>query len=374
MSSTAKRALSILAALLVIGAGGFFARQLANSKEPPPKRERVRAVRSVETTALQPADVAVDVKLQGRLVAFETVPLFAEVTGVFEESARAFKRGVFYEKGDLLARLDDTEARYALLAQKSTLANALAQAMPTLKIDYVGTFPAWDAYLRAFDPEQPIDQLPAVTDDAARFYLNAQGIYNQYYSIKGAEERLRKYRLYAPVSGTLTEVSATKGALVRAGQPLGTLTANAYELAATVPVADLNYVRPGTRATLTGPGGEAYSARVSRVSTQIDPNTQTATLYLDVSGKGLREGLYLTGTAAGEALKDVVALDQRLLVGNDEIYVLRDTVLERRSVEVVRRSEDEVYVRGVEAGTEALSEVLPGAYEGMKVKSRESEE
>ena len=372
MSSSTKRILSIVAALVVLVAGGVLARQLTAAKEAPPKRARTRAIRTVETRELEPGDVAVDVKLQGRLVAFETVGLFAEVTGVFEESARAFKRGVFYERGELLARLDDTEARYALLAQKSTLANALAQAMPTLKIDYGTTFPAWDAYLRAFDPERPIRELPPATDDAARFYLNAQGIYSQYYNIKGAEERLRKYALYAPVSGTLTEVSATEGALVRAGQPLGTLTANTYELAATVPVADLDYLRPGTRASLTGPNGKTFDGRVNRVSTQIDPNTQTATVFLNVSGAGLREGLYLTGTATGESLNDVVTLDQRLLVGDDEVYVLQDTVLARQAVQVVRRSEEEVYVRGVTSGTKILSEVLPGAYEGMRVKEEGS--
>ena len=374
MSPTIKRALSVVAAVIIVVIGGAVAAGLVSSKEAPPKRERKRAVRRVETQVVRPGEVAVDVALQGRLVAFETVPLFAEVTGVFEESARAFKVGVAYRQGDLLARLEDTEARYTLLAQKAQLANALAQAMPTLKIDYGATFPAWDAYLRAFDPERSIPELPPATDDAARFYLNAQGIYQQYYSIKSAEERLRKYRLYAPVSGTLTEVSATVGALVRAGQPLGTLTANTYELAATVPVADLAYVKPGTRASLKGPNGEAYAARVSRVSTQVDPSTQTATLYLSVSGRGLREGLYLTGAAAGEALTDVVTLDQRLLVGDDEVYVLADTVLARQPVEVVRRGGDQVYVRGLPEGAEVLSEVLPGAYEGMKVKSSESEE
>ena len=373
MTPTAKRVLSVVAAVLLIGVGGFVASALVSGKEAPPKRERQRAIRQVETRTVAATDVAVDVTLQGRLVAFETVPLFAEVTGVFEESARAFKVGIAYREGDLLARLDDTEARYDLLAQKSRLANALAQAMPTLKIDYPGTFPAWDAYLRAFDPERPVPDLPPATDDAARFYLNAQGIYDQFYGIKSAEERLRKYRLYAPMSGTLTEVSATVGALVRAGQPLGTLTANRYELAATVPVADLAYLRPGTRATLAGPNGQTYTARVNRVSTQVDPNTQTATVYLDVSGRGLREGLYLTGAADGEPLRDVATLDQRLLIGNDEVYVLRDTVLERARVEVVRRGEDVVYVRGL-AGEEVLTEVLPGAYEGMRVGSVENGE
>ena len=368
MTPSTKRSLSLGVALLVLVAGGAAARYLVSQKEPPPKRQRREAIREVRTRPAREEAVDLDIALQGRLVAFETVPLFAEVTGVFEESAHAFKPGVFYRKGDLLARLDDTEQRYALLAQKSALANSIAQAMPELKIDYPATFPAWDAYLRAFDPERPLPALPPVADDAARFFLNGKNIYNQYYTIKGAEDRLAKFTLRAPVSGTLTEASATVGALVRAGQPLGTLTANRYELAASVPVRDLAYLRPGTTATLTGPDGRTYAARVSRISTQVDPNTQTATLYLGVRGEGLREGLYLTGTADGETLDGVVALDQRLLVGDDEVYVYRDSTLRRQPIGVVRRDRDRVYVEGLPAGTVLLDELVPGAYDGMKVR------
>ena len=373
MTQLTKQRLSVVAAVVVLAAGFLVTGMLRAGKEAPPKRERTRAVREVGVAPAVPSAVDVDVALQGRLVAVETVPLFAEVTGTFEESAHPFKIGVYYAKGDLLARLDGTEARYSVLASKSALANSLAQAMPELKLDYPGTFPAWDAYLRAFDPERPLPPLPEVGSDAARYFLNAKDIYNQYYSIKGAEERLAKYALYAPVSGTLTEVNATVGALVRAGQPLGTLTASSYELAATVPVADLAYLSPGTRAELTGPGGNTYTARVSRISTQIDPATQTATVYLGVRGEGLREGLYLRGEAAGEALDDVVPLDQGLLVGQDEVYVVEDSTLRRESVEVVRRAGDRVFVRGLPAGTTLLAEPLPSAYAGMRVAPRITE-
>ena len=370
MTKLAKQRLSVVAGALVIVLGFAASGYLASGREAPPAQERVRAVREVAVARVAPAATAVDVALQGRLIAVESVPLFAEVTGTFETSAHPFKIGVFYRKGELLARLDDTQDRYGVLAQKSALANSLAQAMPDLKVDYPATFPAWDAYLRAFDPEQPLPPLPEVADDAARFFLNAKDVYNQYYTIKGAEERLAKYTLRAPVSGTLTEVNATVGALVRTGQPLGTLTANSYELAATVPVADLAYLAPGTDAALEGPGGEAYAGRVSRISTRIDPNTQTATVYLGVRGPGLREGLYLRGEAAGEPLADVVALDQRLLVGRDELYVVRDSTLRRTAVEVVRRAGDRVFVRGLPAGETILAESLPGAYVGMRVAPR----
>ena len=374
MTPLTKQRLSVAAGVAVVVAGFLVTGLLRAGKEAPPKRERSRAVREVSVAEATPSSVDVDVALQGRLVAVETVPLFAEVTGTFEESAHPFKIGVYFAEGDLLARLDGTVDRYSVLASKSALANSLAQAMPELKLDYPGTFPAWDAYLRAFDPERPLPPLPEVGSDAARYFLNAKDIYNQYYSIKGAEERLGKYTLYAPVSGTLTEVNATVGALVRAGQPLGTLTASSYELAATVPVADLAYLSPGTTAELTGPGAATYTGRVSRISTQIDPNTQTATVYLGVQGRGLREGLYLRGVAAGESLADVVALDQGLLVGRDEVYVVEDSTLRREPVEVVRRADDRVFVRGLPPGTALLAEPLPGAYVGMRVAPRRSPE
>ena len=370
MTKTTKRIISLALSLpiLALGVAGMII--LISQKEPPPKRSSVQGVREVAVQQVATQDVAVNISLQGRLVAVETVPLFAEVTGVFQTSSKPFKVGVYFKKGDLLARLDANEARYALLAQKSAFASLLAQVMPELKIDYNSEFSAWDSYLRAFDPEKPLPALPDIEDSAARYYLNGQNIFNQYYTIKGAEERISKYELRAPVSGTLTEVGATVGALVRAGQPLGTLTASNYELAATVPVSDLSYLKPGTKASLIGPNGESYQGSVSRISTQIDPTTQSATLFLNVRGKGLREGLYLTGTAAGDKLNDILALDQSLLVGTNELYVVRDSVLQREMVEIVRRGDKQVFVKGLPEGAFILGETVPGAYVGMRVRPR----
>ncbi len=363
-------ALQVLTVLALLAAGAAVSYKLRNSNPPQPKKPSATAVREVNTQLPVTAKVDLEVPLQGRLVAFQSAPVIAEVTGVFDNSAHAFKVGVTYRKGEVLARINDTEARYTLLAQKSTLARIIAQAMPELKIDYPETFPAWDAYLRGLNPERTLADLPPVATDAARFFLNAKDIYSQFYSIKSAEERYSKYTLRAPFTGVLTEVSTTTGALVRSGQPLATLTASDYELAASVPVRDLGFLPIGAKATLTGPNGETYRGTVSRLSTQIDPNTQAATVYLNVSGQGLREGLFLRGEVRGASLDGVVELDQRLLVGEDEVYVVPDSSLALRQVEVVRRVGDKVYVRGLPADLPVLEESISGAYEGMKVRSR----
>ncbi len=373
MTDLVKQRISVVIAVLILFGGYFAMQEIVSEKAAPPKRERKASVREVVVRNVELTNANVDLALEGRLVAFETVPIIAEVTGVFEDSDRTFKEGVYFKKGEVLARINNTEAKYALLAQKSQLAKTLATAMPELKIDYAETFPAWNAYLRDFDPEKLLAPLPEVKDASARYFLNGRDIYNLYYTIKSAEERSSKYVLRAPFSGTLTNVTAMKGALIRASQPLATLTASVYEMAATAPVADLTYLKIGTNAKLFGPNGEQYSGRISRISTQIDPNTQTAKVFLSVKGKGLREGLFLSGTVQGRQLEEVIAIDQSLLVGSNEVYVLKGDELQREAVDIVRRSEDNIFVRGLAPGTKILNEALPNAYNGMKVKAKEAD-
>lgn len=56
--------------------------------------------------------------MQGTLVAFDKIQIFSEVSGILEETSRPFKEGSFFKKGDILARINEDEARYNLNAQK----------------------------------------------------------------------------------------------------------------------------------------------------------------------------------------------------------------------------------------------------------------
>jgi len=86
MTKTTKRIISLALSLpiLALGVAGMII--LISQKEPPPKRSSVQGVREVAVQQVATQDVAVNISLQGRLVAVETVPLFAEVTGVFQTS------------------------------------------------------------------------------------------------------------------------------------------------------------------------------------------------------------------------------------------------------------------------------------------------
>ncbi len=370
---TKRRILVTVVGLLILAVGVIGMRLIGGMKEEPVKRPKPRIVKTVETRPVSNATVEIGLEVQGRLVAYNKIDLFTEVGGLVRETGRPFKEGTYFPKGAVLLRIDNQEAKLALQAQKASLMNTIAQAMPDLKIDYAETFPEWERYLLNFRVEETLPELPEVTDNSARLFLVGRNIYTQYYNIKSVEDRLAKYTLYAPFSGVLTMTAVDKGAVVRTGQQLGQLMATGfYELVATVPLSQLNYLKPGAKVVLRSDDmSEQWTGKISRISDQIDPNSQTVEVYVGVSGKGLREGMYLRGTADAQPIAGATEIERALLIDEREVYVVeRDSVLRLLPVEVAKYNAETVVVRGIPEGTQLLTSNVAGAFDGMIVKRK----
>ena len=66
--------------------------------------------------------------------------------------------------------------------------------------------------------------------------------------------------------------------------------------------------------------------------------------------------------------KNAYEIDRKLLVNNNGLYIVRDSVLELKNIETLYFNNKTVVVRGLETGTKILSKPIPGAYSGMIVK------
>ena len=368
---TVKNLLKALLGLGIIALGFLGMQYLATLKEEPPKREAQKRVKAVETRRITNGELATTLDVQGRLQAYNKIELYTEVGGAVEETGRPLKEGTYFGKGSVILRIDDEEARLTLQSQKASLMNSIAQIMPDLKIDYPESFAAWETYLRDYDVDQPLPELPTAVNQQEKLFIAGRNLYSQYYTIKSAEERLSKYTLYAPFSGVLTQINVDQGAVVRPGQLLGELMATGYyELVATVPLSDLNYLQPGGKVTLYSEDiAGQWSGEVRRISDQIDAGSQTVNVYIGVSGKELREGMYLRGAAAARTLDNVVEIDRTLLINEREVYVVRDDSLLRLEPVTVRKANrTTVLVSGLADGTELVTGTVAGAFDGMRVR------
>ncbi len=372
MKNVTARRIGVAAGLLILVAAFFLGNLLKEMKEPPPRRSAFEQVVSVDVMRVKNGDIPTSLKVQGELVAYDKIDLFAEVSGTLVESSRPFKVGSFFPKGSLLIRIEADEARLSLLSQKSDLLNSITQMMPDFKVDYPESFAHWQEYLRNYELEGPLRSFPEPANDQERFYIASRNLYSQYYSIKSAEERLEKYDIVAPFSGVITEASIHPGALVRNGQKLGELmSTGAYELEVTVPLADLRYIAIGNPVSLASNDiNGSWTGKVRRINDQVDPTTQTVKVFIDVRGRELKEGMYLQGEVEAMEIEQAVRIPRDLLTDQRGIFVVQDSVLRYQDLEVVKITASSAIVRGLKDGAVLLQEPLPSAFDGMKVRVR----
>lgn len=371
--NTPRTILSILLGVAILAVGYYGYKYLGSLKTDSPKKEIPKRIKSVEARPVFNAKIATTLEVQGRLEAYNKIALFSEVGGAVKTD-KPFKEGTYFSKGEVMMRIDDMEVSTNLQAQKATLMNALAMMMPDLKIDYPESFPAWEQYLAAFDVNAPIRVMPTPANQREKLFVASRNLLTQYYSIKGLEGLAYKYVLYAPFSGVLTSADVNEGAVIRPGQQLGELMATGYyELVATVPLSQLNFLKPGGQVTLTSEDIDgSWAGKVRRISDQIDPSSQTVNVYIGVSGKNLREGMYLRGAATARTLDNVVEIDRNLLLNEQEVYVVKDdTLLMLQPVTVQKFNRETVIVSGIPNGTKLLTSDVAGAYDGMRVKLKE---
>jgi multidrug efflux pump subunit AcrA (membrane-fusion protein) len=360
--------LSILGVLLIV-LSFFLAKMIVDNKKTfRPKAEKV--VKTVFTEVVENEIIPIVVKANGNLRAKQRVELYAEVQGVFRRGSKLFKEGQKYNKGETIISIDASEYAASVQSAKSNLYNQLTSIMPDLRLDYPDIFPKWQTYLNNFDMSKSTPALPELTSENEKFFISGRGILTSYYNVKNLEQRLSKYRIIAPFSGVLTEATVTEGTLVRAGQKLGEfINPEVYELEVSVSKTYSDLLKVGERVKLTTlDSPDIYEGKVSRINGRVDQASQTIKAYIEVDNENLREGMYLEANLDARKEENAIEVDRSLLLEDNKIFVVKDSVLDVIDVRPIYFSDKRVVLKDVPDGTTIMSKPLIGAYTGMAVK------
>lgn len=363
-------AISIVLGIVLLGGAYLLSQQIADSKETP-KGKVQKSTSVVFTEFVKNTDAPIYIETNGTIRAQQRIEVFSEVQGVLKPIKKPFKPGTRYNKGELMLEMDSQEFYSSLVSQRSVLYNNIVAIMPDLKFDLPESFKQWQKYLDEYNIQGKVKDLPEPLNDREKYFVNARQIVSTYYTIKNLEERLQKYKIYAPFSGILTEALVDPGTLVRTGQKLGGLIdPSVFELEANINAEYLEYLQVGKRVSIKDlKGDKQWTGFVKRINGIIDPNTQTVQAFIQVSGKGLTEGMFLEATVMSKTESNVVEIDRSLLSSDNTVFIVeKDSVLTSRSVDVVHFSNKKAMVRGLADGDKVLVKPLPGAYDGMIVK------
>ncbi len=360
--------LSILG-LVIIVASVFVARQIVNSKtQYRPQVQKV--VKTVFTDVVTNGTVPIVVPANGNLMAKTRVELFAEVQGVFRGRNKLFRPGQEYRKGETIIRIDAAEYYASVQSAKSNLLNLITSVMPDLRLDFPELYPKWQAYLSEFDLDRVTPDLPEMSSEKEKFFITGRGILTSYYNVKNLEQRLAKYTIAAPFSGVLTEALVTEGTLVRAGQKLGEfIRTDVYELEVAVSKTYSDLLNVGEVVELVNlERTKTYQGKVTRINGRIDQATQTIKAYIEVSNPDLKEGMYLEANLNAKDENNAIEIDRKLLLENNQIFVVRDSILDLIDVKPVYFSDRKVVLKEIPDGTTIITQPVVGAYAGMLVK------
>lgn len=355
--------------VLVLGLAGWVSYLLV-TKEKVKRPAPAKQVKTVFVDTVLNSAVPVEVKANGNLVAKERVALFAEVQGVFQGSSHPFKPGQPFRRGEVLLRIDASEYQASVQSAKSNLYNLITAAMPDLRLDYPDIYPKWQSYLDSFDVTSRTPELPEMTSEQERYFINGRNIVTTFYNIRNLEQRLTKYIIRAPFSGVLTEAQVTEGTLVRPGQSLGVyINPEVYELEVAVNKSYSDFLELGkTVALKTLEGTQTYEGTVSRINAAVNQQSQTVSVFIDVADPKLKEGMYLEATIQGKQEENAIEVPRKLLTESGELFILRDSILDLAPVNPVFFTDETVILKGLENGTVYLSRSIPGAYPGMLVR------
>lgn len=360
--------LSTIGILFMVGS--FLLAQKIIADKNRPKRIKEKIVKTVFTDTVNNQTIKIVIPANGSLVAKRRIEIYAEVQGVFRATNVSFKPGQKYRKGQALIRIDAAEYTATVQAAKSDLYNSVAAIMPDLRLDFPDVFPKWQAYLNNFNLNQVTPKLPKTTSNKEHYFITGRGIVSSYYSVKNLEQRLQKYNIYAPFSGVLIEALVTEGSLIRSGQRLGAfIDTSVYEMEVALSKNYATLLKVGETVALTNlDKTERFSGTVSRVNGSVDPTTQTIAAFIDVKSDVLKEGMFLEARLNAKEVPNAIEVNRSLLLENNEIFIIRDGVLDVIEVNPVYFSETKAVLKSVPNGTVILKKPIPGAYAGMLVK------
>jgi membrane fusion protein (multidrug efflux system) len=261
-----------------------------------------------------------------------------------------FDDGDPVRKGQVLVKLDDSEARYLLEEARATLREQQKQFERTKKL--------------------------AKSNSTSRSKLDEERSLLEVAKARVAlfEVRLRDYTIRAPFSGILGTRQISNGAVVNSDTVVTTLDdITIIKLDFTIPETYLGVVKNGMDVAAQSPAYPERNFRgtVSAISSRVDPETRTLTVRAQIPNpeKLLKPGMLLTVDLVKDRSKSLIIPEEAVILDKNLKFVLvvtSENKVEKLEIVTGRRSPGKVEViSGLNAGQQVilqgLTRVRPGS-------------
>jgi membrane fusion protein (multidrug efflux system) len=289
----------------------------------------------------------------GNARANESVDVSSKTSNVV--TSVTFRDGERVKKGQLLVRLDDSQARADVAAAEAAVAES--ERLYNRSRELMSS----EALSKA-----QFDQLEA-TLKANRARLAA------------AQARLEDTVIRAPFNGRVGLRRVSVGTLISPGDVITTLDdTSVIKLDFSVPENFLATLREGLAVRATAPAfpGRTFAGKVASIDSRVDMNTRSVTVRALLANEdgALRPGMFLNVTLANDERQALVIPEEALTPEAERqyVFVVNEGKAERREVRIGGRRPGSVEVlAGLKAGERVVVEGTQKVRDGAPVRATE---
>ncbi|MFO1485497.1 MAG: efflux RND transporter periplasmic adaptor subunit [Verrucomicrobiaceae bacterium] len=348
--------------LIILAACGWYGWWLLTHKPEMPMMETRPVLVTVEGITLKKTSYPVRVASQGAVQPRTRSTLLPEVAGMIVEVSPSFRPGGFFEKGEVLIKLDPvdyetavTVAKAAVALAKVTLAEEEAKAEQSLE--------NWKTLGRQGAPSELVTRAPQVARAKADVAAAEARVVK-------AERDAQRTIIRAPYAGQVLEQAADVGQYVGQGTVLGRIFATDFvEIRLPLPeresqhlqlperYRDANDTTAAAKVRLrTNAAGKTviWEGRLVRVESALDAETRQTTAVAQIDNPfskrtdgapPLKIGQFVEAEIEGDALDDVFIIPRAAVRAGDEIILITaQNTLKRMNVEPVFGTEKQIVV------------------------------
>lgn len=306
----------------------------------------------------------------GKVVSSSMINITSEVQGEIKASV-LLKKGTTFKQGQVLFTINNSDIRMALQARKSGYLTLMTNVLPDLKLDHPENFDAWLEFFNKIDVEKKMPPLPETKSFKEKNFIISKNILTEYYSIQSEEERLKKYVVTAPFSGSILNAFTDNGAIINPGSPvISVIREGNLEIEVPISNNEIDLVQVGAEVSLSDDNGSAAKGKVIRKGTYVNENTQTVPVFIEIieSDVAMYNGMYLDASIKCEGVENIVELPRKAIFNKNEVYVVENEKIKAVPLNIKMFMEETVLVKGIEDGTVIVMEPLINAKDGMKVQ------
>ncbi len=386
--------LKAIVPLLFIAAAVYGAWKMYESRPVVETEAIEKVIPTVRVVSVRPEKVRLSIHSQGTVTARTVTELVPEISGKVLYISPSLVSGGFFDKGEVLLRIDPHDYKLVLTRAQAEVAQAQLR-LEQERAEAAVAASEW-AELGKGEKASPLVLREPQVAQAVAALQAAQATMEQ------AKRDLERTEITAPFDGRVRQENIDVGQYVSRGAALAQLySIDVAEVRLPLPNEELAYVNiplsyrydeksgvrgPQVRITAQWAGKDhIWLGRIVRTEGEIDSNTRM--LYAvaqvkdpyargnDPNRPPLAVGMFVEAEILGKVLEDAVVLPRAAIRGSDTVYVIdSDNRLRFRQVDVFKRERERVVVRsGLEKGEMVCISPIEAVVDGMEVRVAQQE-